>query len=130
MLEAAPLTLAEPEAAPSRPELRALPPPAARTPAPRLEIPRYDLAAALALERDLGISHSLAQVLVRRGLSDARNARAFLDPREAYDPSAFDRIEEAIETVARHIAAGTRITVHGDYDVDGVCATATLVRAL
>src|SRR5207302_5638858 len=99
MLEAAPLTLAEPEPAPGRPELRALPPPAPRAPAPRLEIPRYDLAAALALERELGISHPLAQVLVRRGLSDPHTARAFLEPCEAHDPSAFDRIEEAIETI-------------------------------
>ena len=30
----------------------------------------------------------------------------------------------------RHVAAGNRITVHGDYDVDGVCATAIMVRAL
>ena len=31
---------------------------------------------------------------------------------------------------SRHVAAGGRITVHGDYDVDGVCSTAVLVRAL
>ena len=29
-----------------------------------------------------------------------------------------------------HVARGTRITVHGDYDVDGICSTAVLVRAL
>ena len=29
-----------------------------------------------------------------------------------------------------HVRAGTRITVHGDYDVDGVCSTAILVGAL
>ena len=32
--------------------------------------------------------------------------------------------------IQRHVAAGSRITVHGDYDVDGVCATAIMVRAL
>jgi single-stranded-DNA-specific exonuclease len=32
--------------------------------------------------------------------------------------------------VQRHVRAGTRITIHGDYDVDGVCATAILIRAL
>ena len=33
-------------------------------------------------------------------------------------------------SIRRHIAAGGRIVVHGDYDVDGVCATAIMVRAL
>ena len=36
-------------------------------PEPRLEIPPYELPAALALERELGVSHVLAQILVRRG---------------------------------------------------------------
>ena len=49
-------------------------------PTPRLEIPAYDLSAALALERELGVSHVLAQVLVRRGLSEPAAARAFLEP--------------------------------------------------
>ena len=98
--------------------------------APRLEIPAYDLTAALALERELGVSHVLAQVLVRRGLSDVHAARAFLEPTEEHDPSAFSGIERAIALIERHIRDRSRIVVHGDYDVDGVCATATLVRAL
>ncbi len=99
-------------------------------PAPRLELAPYDLTAALALERELGVSHVLAQVLVRRGLSDVSAARAFLNPAEAHDPSAFAGIERAVEVIERHIRAGRRIVVHGDYDVDGVCATAIMVRAL
>jgi single-stranded-DNA-specific exonuclease len=99
-------------------------------PEPRLEISSYDLGAALALERELGISHVLAQVLVRRGLLGAAAAREFLDAAEVHPPSAFDGIERALGVIERHIRAGTKITVHGDYDVDGVCATAILVRAL
>ncbi len=95
-----------------------------------LELPDYDLAAALALERELGVSHTLAQVMVRRGLDQPRLVREFLDPREAYEPAAFTGIERAVELIERHVRAGTEITVHGDYDVDGVCATATMVRAL
>jgi single-stranded-DNA-specific exonuclease len=99
-------------------------------PARRLELPSYDLEAAVALERELGISHVLGQVLVRRGFREPQAARAFLAPREAHDPLEFTGIERAIDTIRRHIAAGTRITVHGDYDVDGICATAILIRAL
>ena len=98
--------------------------------APALEIPAYDLAAALALERELGVSHVLAQVLVRRGLLDASAAQAFLEPSEGHDPSAFAGIERAVALIERHSRGRGRIVIHGDYDVDGVCATATMVRAL
>jgi single-stranded-DNA-specific exonuclease len=97
---------------------------------PRLEVPSYDLASALALERELGISHVLAQALVRRGLGDPDAARGFLDASEEHAPSAFSGIDRALSVVDAHIRSGSRITIHGDYDVDGVCATAIMVRAL
>jgi single-stranded-DNA-specific exonuclease len=98
--------------------------------APRLELPAYDLGAARALERELGASHVLAQVLVRRGLGDPAAARAFLAAGECHEPECFDGIGWVLETIRRHLDAGSRIVVHGDYDVDGVCATAVMVRAL
>src|SRR5947199_1572283 len=104
-----------------RPTLRVLdgPPPSSPKPLqPRLEIPPYDLPAALALERELGISHVLAQILVRRGLSEPASARGFLEPAERHDPSAFAGIEATLELIASHLRAGSRIVVHGDYDVD------------
>jgi single-stranded-DNA-specific exonuclease len=117
--------------APPVPRLELVPAPSpAPPPEPRLEIPPYDLVSALALERELGVSHALSQILVRRGLGDPADARAFLAAGERHDPLAFDGIDAALGLIRRHIEAGTKITVHGDYDVDGVCATATLVRAL
>ncbi len=80
--------------------------------------------------RELGISDALAQVLVRRGLGEPAAARAFLAAEEEHPPSAFTGIEEAVEVILRHVRGGMRITVHGDYDVDGICSTAVLVRAL
>ncbi|HEY6395892.1 MAG TPA: single-stranded-DNA-specific exonuclease RecJ [Solirubrobacteraceae bacterium] len=116
------------------PTLHAVPDPsvaaAATATTPRLELPSYDLAAALALEHELAVSHTLAQILVRRGLGDPLVAREFLHPTESHEPAEFAGIEQALELITRHIQAGTRITVHGDYDVDGVCATAVMVRAL
>lgn len=96
----------------------------------RIELPGYDLAAALALERELGVSHVLSQVLVRRGHGDADSARALLAADDRHSPACFDGIERAVELVGGHIRRGSRIVVHGDYDVDGVCATAVMVRAL
>src|ERR1035441_3214911 len=80
--------------------------------------------------RRLGVSGPLAQVLVRRGLADPERARAFLAGDEEHSPAAFAGIGEAVELVLRHVRDGERITIHGDYDVDGICSTAVLVRAL
>src|SRR5450755_1289433 len=116
------------------PPLRAVQDPGGEGPArpahPRLDLPTYALQQALALERELGIGHVLAQVLVRRGLGDPGRARLFLAADERHDPTAFSGIEAALATIQAQIAAGGRIVVHGDYDVDGVCATAIMVRAL
>ena len=76
------------------------------------------------------MSHVLAQVLVRRGLADPAAAREFIAARVAHDPSQFAGIERALALIRAHIAAGDRITIHGDYDVDGVCAAAIMFRAL
>jgi len=82
------------------------------------------------LRRGLGVSGATAQVLVRRGLAAPADARAFLAASEEHPPSAFAGIETAIAAILAHAHAGTPITVHGDYDVDGICSTAVLVRAL
>ena len=94
------------------------------------EIKPVAFSDVVALQRDLGVSHVLAQVLCRRGLADADAARAFLAADEAYSPRAFRDIGSAVELVLGHIGAGSVITVHGDYDCDGVCSTAILVSAL
>jgi single-stranded-DNA-specific exonuclease len=115
-----------------RPELRLVAPGRARTEAhsPRLEIPTYRLDDALGLERELGIGHALAQILVRRGLGEPAAARAFLDAGDRHSPSEFAGIDRALDMIRVHVAAGRRIVIHGDYDVDGVCATAIMIRAL
>ncbi len=96
----------------------------------RLDIPPCSVSEVLALQRELGVGFVVAQVLVRRGLGDPRAARAWLEAGEAHPPSAFAGIDAAVERVLEHVSAGARITVHGDYDVDGVCSTAILVRTL
>ncbi len=106
------------------------PPPGPGPAGRRLEIPAYDITAALALERELGVGHVLAQVLVRRGLGDPAAAAAFLRADERHEPDTFVGLDRALAVIGHHLRAGSRIVVHGDYDVDGVCATAIMVRAL
>ncbi|MEA2229090.1 MAG: single-stranded-DNA-specific exonuclease, partial [Solirubrobacteraceae bacterium] len=96
----------------------------------RLNIPPCSVADVLALQRELGVSFIVAQVLVRRGLGDPHAARAWLEARDVHDPSAFAGIDRAVALVLSHVSSGSRITVHGDYDADGVCSTAILVRVL
>ena len=97
---------------------------------PRFEIPDCPPGDVELLERELRVSGPLAQVLVRRGLAEPVRARAFLAADEEHPPTAFAGIERAIEPILRHVCSGERITIHGDYDVDGVCSTAVLVRSL
>jgi single-stranded-DNA-specific exonuclease len=131
MVEAARVAQPEVPGAP-QPALRVVDRPAepGASARPRLQLAPYALSQALALERELGIGHVLAQILVRRNLADPDAARAFLRAGDAHEPGAFAGIDEAVRTIRRHVDAGGRIVVHGDYDVDGVCATAIMVRAL
>ncbi len=99
-------------------------------PCVRLAIPPAPTGLVRRLEAELGLGGVLAEVLVRRGLADPGAARAFLRADEVHPPSAFAGIGEAVATILDHVRAGTPITVHGDYDCDGVCSTAVYVRAL
>ncbi len=78
----------------------------------------------------LGLPESIAVTLVRRGYRTAEEARAFLEASETHDPFEFDSMGEIVSMIERAVADGRTITVHGDYDCDGVSSTAILVRAL
>jgi len=90
----------------------------------------YSYADARALGDELGVSDPVAVTLVRRGYRTPEAARSFLAADESHPPSAFEGMDEVVARVRAAIGAGRRITVHGDFDVDGVCATALMVRAL
>jgi single-stranded-DNA-specific exonuclease len=90
----------------------------------------YAYAEARALSEALGVSDPVAITLVRRGYRTVAAARRFLDASEVHDPFEFEGMEEVVHRVLEAVRAGRAITIHGDYDVDGVCSTAILVRAL
>ena len=84
-----------------------------------------------ALSQALGISQLTASVLVRRGYGDPEAANAFLaaePPR--HDPFLLGDMRGAVDTIRAAVASEKRICVHGDYDVDGICATALAVSSL
>ena len=82
------------------------------------------------LERELGVSGPIAQVLVRRGLRRAGGRARVPGGRRRASAGRVRGIGEAVEPILAHVRSGERITVHGDYDVDGICSTAVLVRVL
>jgi len=90
-----------------------------------------DPRRAAALARELGVTETTASVLVRRGYDDPARAAAFVagEP-PGHDPFLLGDMRAACERIRAAIAAGTRICVHGDYDVDGICATALAVLTL
>ena len=80
-----------------------------------------DWARVEALADALDVSETTATVLVRRGLDDPAAARAFLDCEPpGHDPFLLGDMAAAVERIRAAVAAGERICVHGDYDVDGI----------
>ncbi|HKV43974.1 MAG TPA: single-stranded-DNA-specific exonuclease RecJ, partial [bacterium] len=89
-------------------------------------------AEAVALAAALDLHPLAASLLCRRGVTTVEAARRFLHPNldDLADPLALPGMDRAVERVAAALAAGQHIAVHGDYDVDGISATAILVRGL
>jgi single-stranded-DNA-specific exonuclease len=90
----------------------------------------YDVALAERLAAGLGVSRPVGAVLARRGFASVEDARRFLAAEERHDPLTLPGVPEACELIGTHVRRGSRIAVFGDYDVDGVCSTAILIRTL
>lgn len=84
--------------------------------------------------RDYNPERSVLEKLLRgRGMTHAVNNPAALasDPwAELHDPYLMADMERACERLERARDVGEKVVVFGDYDVDGVTATAVLVRTL
>jgi single-stranded-DNA-specific exonuclease len=92
----------------------------------------HDSPRIARLEREAGVSAVVAQLLVGRGVVDPLVAREFLSPRLSAlrDPELLPGVTVAAERIAAAVRDRRRITIYGDYDADGVTATAILVRCL
>jgi single-stranded-DNA-specific exonuclease len=74
----------------------------------------------------------LALLLARRGILEVDEAKQFLRPELSHlrEPDLLPGMDKASTCIAAAVAAGRRIAVYGDYDVDGICGTALLVGLL
>lgn len=100
--------------------------------AKRWRIHSHDPQRIAALQRGAGIPAVVAQLLVCRGMTDPPSATRFLHPKLAdlYAPEQMPGCMQAAELLHEAIAAGRRIVVYGDYDVDGMTGTAILRTCL
>jgi single-stranded-DNA-specific exonuclease len=90
-----------------------------------------DRDAVRRLSRELELSATTASVLVRRGYDDVQQARSFLSGElPGHDALQLGDMSAACDAIRAAVAAGRRICVHGDYDADGLCATALAVLIL
>lgn len=89
------------------------------------KVNKVDESSVLSLQTELNLSRLAAATLVSRGITCPEDARAALkkDLTLLSDPFLLPDMEKAVERVERAISNNEKITVYGDYDVDGITAT-------
>ena len=80
------------------------------------------------IANDLGINKIVAKLLYNRGYTDKESAKSFIymESEMLSNPFLLKDVELGIERIRAAVETGEKITVYGDYDVDGVTAVCTL----
>jgi single-stranded-DNA-specific exonuclease len=91
-----------------------------------------DSAVVKQLATALGVSDSLANLMVQRGITNADEAKTFFNPSLDYlhDPFLMKDMNIAVDRISTAIKKNERILVYGDYDVDGTTAVALMYSFL
>ena len=94
--------------------------------------PPYDEAVVQRLAGDLKKPVLIAQVLAARGFENGDQANEFLSARlvDLHEPELLPGVVAATDRIVAAVEAGRRITIYGDYDVDGVTSTSILWHCL
>ena len=92
------------------------------------DIKSYNKEKAGFFAAELGISPLVTGILLERGLQDADTMREFLygSATPFHDPFLLKDMQRSVERIERALDAGEKITVYGDYDVDGITASSLL----
>ena len=92
----------------------------------RLEM---DEAAAVRLAEELDVPVLFAYLLISRGIRTAKEAVRFLESpaEEMYDPFLMKGMDQAVSRILRALKNHEKITIFGDYDVDGMTAVSILL---
>jgi single-stranded-DNA-specific exonuclease len=103
-----------------------------KSPGKRWLLPQIDAAVVAMLASELQLPAAIARVLVHRGLSEVKAARAFLTPTldQLHDPLQMLGMERAVARVQQAVRGREPILIYGDYDVDGTTAVVLLKTAI
>ncbi|RMF38647.1 MAG: single-stranded-DNA-specific exonuclease RecJ [Planctomycetota bacterium] len=98
----------------------------------RWKFAHHDRALVEALVEQCDVSPIIAQLLVARGLIEPAAVRSFLHPKlnDLRPPEALPGLPQACRLIMQAIAQDQEIVVYGDYDADGMTATAILYRCI
>lgn len=99
----------------------------------RFNVLPADESAVQALQVHLGLPRFIATTLVARGVDTPQSAREFLNPsleRDWCNPYEVAGMAGVVESLESAVRAGRRIMVFGDFDLDGISATAVMTRGL
>lgn len=93
-------------------------------------ITQQEEEASHILSQELGISPILGNLLIRRGITHAADARKFFRPQlpDLFDPFLMKDMDMAVERLNRAMGKKERILIYGDYDVDGTTAVALVYK--
>jgi len=92
----------------------------------------HDRQVVSEIERKAGVSSIVAQLLAARGLTEAADVKRFLSGTlsDLRDPETLPGVPEAADRLLAAAKGARPIVVYGDYDADGMCATAILIGCL
>lgn len=84
---------------------------------------------ASAISKELNVPHLISQVVVNRGIETVDDARKYIYPdfNLLHNPFLLNDMEKAVDEILDAIKNRRKITLYGDYDVDGVTATTALL---
>jgi len=93
---------------------------------------KEDIATASTLQEVSGINDLLARIMANRGIDNEDSVKLFLDPsnKALTQPSEIPQLKDAADYILTAVKKGRKISIYGDYDVDGITGTALLVETL
>jgi single-stranded-DNA-specific exonuclease len=100
---------------------------------PRIwNIAKPEIKLQTELKKELGISQILSQILINRGINEPEEAKRFLrsDLSDLVNPKSLPDIAVACARLKQAIRAKEKVMIFGDYDADGITATALLKSLL
>jgi len=102
---------------------------------PRLEwvvAPEPDYRRVDELAKSIGIPNIIVKILLNRGLETGEQIQSFIDPKmdDLADPFKIDGMDKAVERLVDALRNNEKIMVYGDYDVDGITASALMFLVL